>query len=253
MEIFLIKHKQTNAWPSNIATREAVFAILADTSKFSTTATVPVKVTLGATDITKLAAQNSLIVPGSGYFKYSLEKNMIKDDMYNITISKNTDKNIAWGGIYWQFTEDISNINPAGKNIRIKRELYKQTSDNGKVIYTKVENTTLKPGDRIKIRLIVNSDREMQNICIRDYRPAAFEPVKTDNGYDYFAWKGYYKVVKDECTEFYFRSFPKGSTYLEYEAYVKYKGSFTGGYSEAQSLYSPEFVTNSKGVNIMVK
>ncbi len=252
MEIFLLKHKQTNSWPSKIATREAIMTLLSDNSKFDITVSVPVDIKLGQTNVTQLAKEKSLIIPGTGYFKYTFEAQEIKNDMYKVKITKHDNKNIAWGAVYWQYSEDIGKVNPAGDKIRIKREIYKQTSKHGKKVYTKVENTTLKPGDKIKIRLVVSSDREMQYICVRDYRPASFEPVQTASGYNFYR-RGYYKVVKDECTEFYFRHFPKGTFYLEYEAYVKYKGEFTGGYSVAQSMYSPEFVSNTKGISVSVK
>ncbi len=253
MEIFLLKHKQTNSWPSKIATREAIIALLSDSAKFALNSSVPVEIKLGQTDITQLAKENSLIIPGTGYFKYTLEAPAIKNDMYKISVTKHDNRNMAWGAVYWQYSEDISKINPAGDKIRITREIYKQVEKNGKKVYTQIKNARLQPGDKIKIRLVVASDREMQYICVRDFRPSAFEPVETQSGYDYYSWKGYYKVVKDECTEFYFRNFPKGTLSLEYEAYVKYKGVFNGGYSVAQSMYSPEFVSNTKGINVSVK
>ena len=250
MKIWLIKHKQTNMWESNATTIEAVQLLLSDKDKFDLNVTAPLQVKVGDVDVTAIAEKNGSIEPGTGYYKVRFDVGEIKSDFGKIEVTKQDDKNIGWGAVYWQYFENFDKIGSAGKKLKIRREIYKETEENGKKFYTKVENGKLQPGDKIKIRLVVTADRDYEFVAVRDYRPSGFEPVGTKSSYGSYRRAYFYREVFDERTDFYFRHIPKGTLFLEYEAYVKYKGDFSGGISIVQSLYSPEFMSNSSGIRI---
>ncbi len=253
MKIWLIKHKQTNMWESNETTIEAVELLLSDRDKFDLSVTVPLQVKVGDVNVTAIAEKNGNIEPGTGYYKVKFNASKIKKNFGRIEVTKQDEKNIGWGAVYWQYFENYDKIGSAGNKLKISREIYKVTEENGKKTYTKVENGKLLPGDKIKIRLIVTSDRDYEFVAVRDYRPSGFEPVGTKSSYGSYRHAYFFKEVFDERTDFYFRHISKGTIFLEYEAYVKYKGDFSGGISIVQSLYSPEFMSNSKGIRIIVK
>src|SRR5690606_26410355 len=64
--------------------------------------------------------------PGTGYFKTSFHKTGIKPEMATVNITMEKD-NLAWGGIYWQYFEDLDKISPSESPLQIKKELFKET------------------------------------------------------------------------------------------------------------------------------
>ncbi len=253
MKIWLLKHKQTNRWKSDLETEEAIILLLADKNKFDLNDNSLITVKVGSFDVTNYAKQHNIVEPGTGYFKVTLTSQNIKKDFAHIYIHKPNDKNIAWGAIYWQYFENMDKIKKSTNNkIAISRKIYKVVSQNGKTKYIPIEKTSLKKGDKIKIRLIITADRNYEYIAVRDYRPSSFEPINTKAQYGYSGNAYYFSSVSDEKNDFFLRYLPQGTTYLEYEAYVHYNGEFSGGYSLVQSLYAPEFTSNTQGIRIKI-
>ena len=69
---------------------------------------------------------------GTGYFKTSWNKTDIKKEMADITITKKGN-GIAWGGLYWQYFEDLDKITSAETPLKLDKKLFlKVNSDTGK-------------------------------------------------------------------------------------------------------------------------
>src|SRR5690606_18400616 len=115
LKIWLLKNKQTNSWKTTKATTEAIYALLLQGSNWLST-TEMVEVTLGSEKIEpfnpdSFSEETVKVEAGTGYYKTSWNGSEIKPEMANVTLSKKDD-GIAWGGLYWQYFEDLDKIIP---------------------------------------------------------------------------------------------------------------------------------------------
>jgi hypothetical protein len=243
MKFWLISNKRTNSWSTSIATTSAIYALsLGSSSSFKE----------GQPIISYL--DNELLVnevtKGINY-----AKNIIKDadKISNLETAKfsNPNNNKAWANVHLQFFQDYEDIQRTeGQFLDIKKEVYFVNSDD-KLI--NVGTKSLQLGDRIRVRLIIESDRPIQFMHISDDRPGGAEPVITNSGYQWASSLGYYLSVKDIKTHFFVDNLPKGQHIVEYDMFINNLGEFNSGVAEIQSFYAPEFNDYSKSVRIVVE
>ena len=108
--------------------------------------------------------ENVKVEAGTGYFKTSWNGSEIKPKMSEVTINKKG-KGIAWGGLYWQYFEDLDKITSAKTPLKLKKKLFlKVNSDTGKELKEINSKTQLKVGDLITVRIELRSDRDMGNL-----------------------------------------------------------------------------------------
>jgi hypothetical protein len=85
---------------------------------------------------------------------------------------------------------------------------------NGEELQKITPETPLKVGDKVTVRMILNTDRPMEFIHIKDMRAAGFEPLDVLSGYQWKNNLGYYQSTKDASTNFYIEQMPKGKYVL---------------------------------------
>jgi len=252
LKIWLLKNKRTNSWKTTKATTEAVYALLLNGSDWiSINETVAIKV--GNQQINPSEIENVKVEAGTGYFKTSWNGNEITPEMASITINKK-EKGIAWGGLYWQYFEDLDKITSAESPLKLNKKLFlKVNADTGKELKLIDKNTQLKVGDLITVRIELRSDRDMEFIHLKDMRASGVEPINVLSTYKWQDNLGYYESTKDAATNFFFDKLPKGVYVFEYDVRANNAGFFSNGISTIQSMYAPEFSSHSEGVRIKVK
>lgn len=250
MIIWLIKNKQTNNWKTSKATAEACYAILLNsTTLIEKDNSVTIEVGNKKLDLNK---EMDLQV-GTGYIKKSWSENEITVDMATVKV-ENKGESINWGGLYWQYFEDLDNISQAGNNLNLTKELYlEKNSDEGPILQKISIDDPIKVGDKIIVRIILNSDRDMEYVHMKDMRASGFEPIHVLSGYRWRNGLGYYETTKDVATHFYFDYLPKGTYVFEYPLRANIAGSFSNGTSTIQCMYAPEFVSHSKGISVTIE
>lgn len=252
LKIWLLKHKQTNRWSTTKETSDAVYALLLQGSDWLSV-TDMVDVTVGGKPISPTDLENVKVEAGTGYFKTSWNGNEVKPEMANVTLTKKG-TGIAWGGLYWQYFEDLDKITTAETSLKLNKKLFKRTyNDTGEIITEIDENTTLEVGDLIRIRIELRNDRPMEFVHMKDMRAAGLEPINVLSQYKWQDGLGYYESTKDASTNFFFDYLPKGIFVFEYDVRVNNKGNFSNGITTIQSMYAPEFSSHSKGVRITVE
>lgn len=260
LKIWLLKNKQTNRWKTTKATTEAVYALLLQGSNWleasterSGSVTDVVEVLVGNQNIELNKLENVKAEAGTGYFKTSWNAGEIKPEMAKVKISKK-DKGIAWGALYWQYFEDLDKISSAETPLKLNKKLFlKKNTDTGEEISEIRENTNLKLGDLVRVRIELRSDRAMEFIHMKDMRAAGLEPVNVISQYKWQDGLGYYESTKDASTNFFFDYLPKGVYVFEYDLRVNNAGNMSNGITTIQSMYAPEFSSHSEGVRIEVK
>ncbi|WP_274473823.1 alpha-2-macroglobulin family protein [Mangrovimonas aestuarii] len=249
LKIWLLKNKQTNSWKTTKATTEAVYALLLQGSDWLSV-TDTVDLTIGGESIAEEKLDEVKSEAGTGYFKTSWTANEITPNMSEVTITKN-DKGIAWGSLYWQYFEDLDKITPAESPFQLKKQLFKRTySDTGELLTPINENSTLKVGDLVRVRIELRSDRAMEFLHMKDMRASGLEPLNVLSQYKWQDGLGYYESTKDVATHFFFDYLPKGVFVFEYDLRVNNEGEFSNGITTIQSMYAPEFSSHSEGIRI---
>ena len=114
------------------------------------------------------------------------------------------------------------------------------------------ENTSLSVGDRVRVKIILETDRHMEYVHLKDMRAASFEPRKQLSGAEYQEGMSYYRSTTDVAMNFFFGYLPKGTFVFEYDLNVTQAGTFSNGISQLQCMYAPEFTTHSEGVKLEI-
>ncbi len=252
LKIWLLKNKQTNRWKTTKATTDAVYALLLQGNDWLSV-TDMVDVVLGGEKITPATLEDVKVEAGTGYYKTSWSKDEIKPEMADVKLTKKGD-GIAWGALYWQYFENLDKITSAETPLKLKKQLYLKTNtDKGEVITAITNDTKLKVGDLIRVRVELRSDRAMEFVHMKDMRAAGLEPINVISQYKYQDGLGYYEATKDASTNFFFDYLPKGVFVFEYDLRVNNAGNMSNGITTIQSMYAPEFSSYSEGVRIKVE
>ncbi len=251
MKVWLLKQKQTQDWKTTKATTAACYALLLrGTELLASHQLVEIKVGNKIIDPKEMDEVNA--AAGTGYFKTSWSKSEIKREMGKVTVSKKDD-GVAWGAMYWQYFEVLDKITSAETPLQLVKKLFVQRiSDAGPMITPIVEETELRVGDKVSVRIELRVDRDMEYVHLKDMRASALEPVHVFSGYRYQDGLGYYESTKDASTHFFFDHLRKGTYVFEYSLRVNVSGNFSNGITTIQSMYAPEFIAHSEGVRLQV-
>ena len=150
--------------------------------------------------------------------------------------------------------EDLDKITPHQTPLKLQKNLFRKIdTDKGKAIEPVTENTLLKVGDKIIVRIELRVDRPMEYVHMKDMRAACFEPVNVISRYKWQDGLGYYESTKDASTNFFFDYLPKGTYVFEYPLRVSHAGDFSNGITTIQCMYAPEFSSHSKGVRVKIE
>lgn len=247
LKTWLLKSKQTQDWKTTKATADACYALLLKGTDFLASDEL-VDITLGTKKI-----EPNKTEAGTGYFKTSFVGTDIKSEMGNVIINKKTD-GVAWGSLYWQYFEQLDKITPHATPLKINKKLFLENNTAaGPVISEITEQTPLKPGSKIKVRMELRVDRDMEYVHMKDMRASCFEPINVFSGARYQGGLWYYESTKDASTNFFFSYLSKGTYVFEYPLVVTHYGNFSNGITSIQCMYAPEFTSHSEGIRVSVK
>ncbi|MFV0606043.1 MAG: alpha-2-macroglobulin family protein [Niabella sp.] len=253
LRTWLLKNKQTNNWESTKATAEAVYALLLRGSDWLT---VSPEVTIDLGGL-KIESQLEKTEAGTGYMKKTIPAEKVRPQMGNISLTVNNKTNNTlptWGSIYWQYFEDLDKITFAATPLSLNKKLFvEKNTDNGPVLQPVNENDVIKVGDKIKVRIELRTDRDMEYMHMKDMRASAFEPVNVLSTYKWQGGLGYYETTKDASTNFFFGYLPKGTYVFEYNLFATVAGNFSNGITTIQCMYAPEFTSHSEGIRVNIK
>ncbi len=252
LKTWLLKSKQTQNWQSTKATCEAVYALLLrGTDWLSTEPNVEIQV--GSIKLDPKNDPTLKAEAGTGYFKKTWTGSEVNTSLSKIKINKK-DEGVSWGAVYWQYFEQLDKITPGQTPLQLSKKLFLQKNTAaGPVIEPITESTALKPGDKVKVRIELRVDRDMQYVHMKDMRAACFEPATVFSAYQWQDGLGYYQSTKDAATNFFFTSLPKGTFVFEYPLIVNQYGNFSNGITSIQCMYAPEFSSHSEGIRVSVR
>mgnify|MGYP000703875260 CR=1 FL=1 len=203
----------------------------------------------------------------TGYFKNTIDGKSVKPEMGNISVSltptpspsvdklrKEGSNTPTWGGVYWQYFEDLDKITTASTPLKLVKKLFiEKNTDRGPMLTPVNEGEVVKVGDKIKVRIELRVDRDMEYVHMKDMRASAMDPVNVLSSYKWQGSLGYYETTKDASTNFFFSNLRKGTYVFEYPLFITHTGNFSNGITTIQCMYAPEFSSHSEGIRIIVE
>jgi hypothetical protein len=257
LKTWLLKNKQTINWGTTKATAEACYALLLQgTNWLNNEPNVEIK--LGEVSVSSGGSPEA----GSGYFKKTIEGDKITPVMGNVSVTLTPSPSLhgegensasGWGAVYWQYFENLDKITTSSTPLKLSKKLFVQkNTDHGPVLTPINDGDELHVGDKIKVRIELRVDRDMEYVHMKDLRASCLEPVNVISEYKWQDGLGYYETTKDASTSFFFSYLPKGTFVFEYPLFVTHTGTFSNGITSIQSMYAPEFASHSEGAKISV-
>ena len=190
---------------------------------------------------------------GTGYVKRSFPAAEVRAELGKVTVQK-TDAGVAWGGLYWQYFEQLDKITAASTApLTLTRQLFRETMGaSGPVLTPMTADAPLRVGEVLVVRLTLKTDRELEYVHLKDTRAAGLELISQTSGYRYQQGLGYYESPRDAATNFFLDFLPRGSHVFEYRLRAAQAGDFSSGISEVQCMYAPEFSNHSAGQRLRI-
>lgn len=245
-KIWLLKQKQTQNWKTTTATADAVYALLRRGEDWLA-ADALVGVTLGGQRV-----EPDTVEAGTGCYEKRWNGPEIRPEMGEVKLEK-TDPGIAWGGLHWQYLEDIGRITPyAGTPLQLQKALFvRRDTKQGPVIEPVAG--PLAVGDLVVVRVTLRVDRDMEYVHMKDHRGSGFEPADVLSGYRFQDGLFYYQSTRDTATHFFIDYLPVGTYIFEYNLRVTHKGRYPTGLAHIECMYAPEFNSHSASVEVEVR
>jgi sRNA-binding regulator protein Hfq len=245
MRRWLLQEKRTQTWNTPINTVNAIYAFLNGNSQVLTANGQQPPATL-ALDGTPLAT-TALGAPVTGAARvlggspaesasplgYVKAAQPYKGE-HAFTATK-TSEGTSWGAVYAQFLQKSSDIEAAQSGITVKRQLLTANS--------------LTVGQRIRVRITIETTRDLDFVQVVDRRAACMEPVNQLSGYH----NGAYCSPKDYATHYFFRGLSKGKHVIETEYYIDRAGTYETGTCTVGCAYAPEFRATAPSVVLKVE
>ncbi|MCX8531163.1 alpha-2-macroglobulin family protein [Chryseobacterium luquanense] len=259
MKIWLITQKEVNSWGSSRGTSEVIFTILNSGKSWTSIESEAFDFKWGGERIPRVSVVihhpdygDKTLSHISGYQKITKNSEEIDKNLATVTVTK-PGAGIIQGGLFWQYYEDLDKIKSSENYISVTKELYKKIKTvNGEELQKISPETPLKAGDKVTVRMILNTDRAMEFIHVKDMRAAGFEPLDVISGYQWKNNLGYYQSTKDASTNFYIQSMPKGKYVFEYDYVANASGKFSNGITTIQNYYAPQMNAHTKGTNVEI-
>ena len=223
MRRWLLQEKRTQTWDTPINSVNAIWAFLNGNSQQLTTTSQP---TTFAIDDQPIALPKA--TAGIGYVKTAISEPKGK----TFTATK-TSEGTSWGAVYAQFLQKTSEVSASQSGISIKRELI------GKC----------EVGSRVKVRITIETTRDLDFVQVVDRRAACMEPVRQLSGYQ----RGAYVSPKDAATHYFYGQLSKGKHVIETEYYIDRAGRYESGTCTIQCAYAPEFRATAPSMTLNVK
>lgn len=165
----------------------------------------------------------------------------------DLSIARSGESGPAWGALLSRSNRQMTSIEAHSlPELSIEKQILVEKNGNW------TDSQTLAVGQTAKVRLVINSVREMNYVTIVDNRAATMEPaVQTPRGV-YCDGVVFYLENRDAATNLFINYLPKGQYIIEYEMFVNNEGVFSSGIATIQSQYAPEMTAHSAGTLLTV-
>ncbi len=160
-------------------------------------------------------------------------------------------------------------IKSAGLEVKVKRKYYKLVNVKSvKVVANKNNNPyeqsenkykrveienfdSIKSGDLVEVEFVLESKNDYEYIVLEDLKPAGFEPVSVNSGYDGNSLGAYIEYRSRKVVMF-IRSLNRGTSSVSYTCYALTPGEYSALPAKVSGMYAPELTGNSNEFKVGV-
>lgn len=251
MKAWLVQQKRTSRWSGSQATADAVGVLLGRGHDLLGDKSL-MAITVGGESIKPGEAGAIAPEAGTGFFETRFVRREIGPAMAEVTFAKPAGGGLAFGGVHWQYLDQIENVEAAGRTeLAVTKALFKKTFTKAGPVLEPVPTTTaVEVGDELVVRLVVTSDRAYEFLELADHRPSLTEPVDVLSGWKWGDGVGWYQVTRDASTQLFFERLPPGTHVFEYSLRVAHRGKASSGFATIRSRYAPEFSARSQSLPV---
>ena len=252
MKLWLLRQKQVQVWDNPMNTIAAVDFLKDDTAGGDEGVTAVFAIDGKAVDVE--VDTTRFLSRQLGYLKTMVPEGN------NLTVTRGgdvktaspsdvaSDEGVSFGAIYAQYLENIESVEKqSAGQLTISRKLYKD----GKEIDP--ATTTLHVGDKVTIRIIVTSDRDIDFLQVRSGHAACLEPTTQLSGYRWMNGRGGYVSMHDASTDIFFDRFTRGTTTYDIDFHVTRTGQYLSDIATVQCAYSPEFSAHAEAIRLKIE
>lgn len=239
---WLVLQRQAMDWGVNRYLSEVIYAILSTGS-----------VWIDDYEAAKLYLNGKCVSPEkteemTGSFKISLP--IAEASGAELKIDKRGEQP-AWGGVISQYIANMSDVKSEGiDGLSIEKHIYRIVDGSEQGLLTSVDR--LHVGDKVRIQLVIKTDRDMDYVAITDERGACFMPVNQLSVYDCQDYVWSYREVRNSQTNIFIDYLSRGTHVLSYDCYVSHAGEYSVGISTLQCQYAPMLTAHSAGQIVVV-
>lgn len=236
---WILASKQGSTWRTDMATAHALAALLTQPEGLQVTRRQDVSIRCNGTEIESGIKSQSLN-PQSTTLDFQLSS---------------TSPLPAFGAVFHSHDTPMDSIEYNGTGMALRKTLSRVGADGSLTSLSGrtqeyAPTLTLQAGERIRVHVDIDCERDFDNMVLRDQRAAAFEPASTASGWQWNDGLRYYVDVRDEGVNCYIDHLGEGHYYVEYDLWVRHSGTFSGGICTLHSVYAPEFRANSPSEKI---
>lgn len=159
----------------------------------------------------------------------------------------------AWGGVMSSRIAEISTVKAASvPQLKVTKSLLPVSIEENRIKAGMAADKFSK-GEKIRVTLTLVCDRNLDYVMISDSRGAWMQP--SDQLTEYYATDGLWilRETRNESTNFYITSLPKGKYVISYDVTADRDGEYSTGIASAQSIYYPLITAHSAGCMVEVR
>ncbi len=184
----------------------------------------------------------------------TLPLNARKDSGRKVNISRDA-SGPAWGGVLTSALQPMEDVRAeAGEGLSVNKAVYRLDQTQQGVTAQAVSDTgkdsselAVQIGDRVRVTLTLNCDRDMDYVALTDQLPACMQPAEQLSGYESNDGLWAYREAQAAQVALFFSFLPKGTHVVTYDCYVTRAGTYSIGIATAQSQYAPVLSAHSGG------
>ncbi|QDV72009.1 alpha-2-macroglobulin family protein [Botrimarina mediterranea] len=216
-------------------------------------------------DLREFTAKDALRFDG----RFVLAGEELDAGRHTLEVRKSGEGRLYVGAALTNFSLE-DDLRAAGLEVRVKRRVQKlvpieataaDVDARGGVLTPTVEEFrrvdvpnlgAVKTGELVEVELTITSKNDYEYLVIEDAKPAGFEPVESQSGYNGNAL-GAYVEFRDETVRFYARTLARGERTVRYRLRAETPGKFAALPAQISAMYAPELRGNSDEIRVVVE
>lgn len=235
---WILASKQGTTWRTDMATAAAVAALLRQPQGNAKPAKAVATITVNDQPIalSDTAATQLEVAPNTTALDVQLSSNS---------------RLPSWGALFHSRELPLDSIPADGSALALRKTFSRVNADGSLTLLRPGEKP--KVGERFRVHIDIDCQRDMDNMVLNDSRAAGFEPAITKSGWRWNDGLSYYVDVRDEGLNCYIDRLGEGHYYVEYDLYVRHAGTFSVGPCILHSVYAPEFRANTSSSTLRME